>query len=1214
VAARKKKIQVPYAQTGWFPSRITSRMHFETFGFGNHPVCGFATATPPNLGGDTLTGDTFITRYKSLVLALILCLLFSFACQRRLPGTSSQGSATRSSAIRLNNLGVARMNQGRMMEALDSFRQAYRGDSSLWTARMNEGIALLNLQRFDEAEAALSEATRLQPNSARAWYNLGILNRNISRVEPAVAAFEQVSRIDSEDADAFYFLGQLHAQAMRFDQSIAAYQRALTLDSVHVSAEFGLARAYQLSGNDALARQHLARFDQLTQSKIGKTISLTYGEQGPYSTAEPVAGAAPAPAQFVVRFAATTTADSGLALQARTQNPPSDRVLSLLGPGACFIDFDSNGTPDLLLPGDARGVRLYRNGGKGTFTDVTQPSGLNVTGEGLGCAVGDYDNDGHDDIAVGTDGRILVYRNLGNGTFQDVTARLGIQVDGLPLGLLFVDYDHDGDIDLYVSIFENFQLDTGEQFRFPFTSSSPGLNVLWRNNGNGTFTNQTMQTELAGDAAGIAALSADFNNDRAVDFLVTGWRTSPAVYRNSREGAFRNVQEWKSAFPSVAAGAVTFDFDKDGWMDVAMTHWGQPGLSIWRNVSGGGFERIGAPEPEWSRGWGLAAADVDNDGWIDLAAVGERAGANAGAILLLRNMGEGRFVDASAEATLATVGLVRPRALVSGDMDGDGDSDLLVTQNGGSPVLLRNDGGNRRAALQLALDGLSDNRSAIGTKVEVFAGAMRQKWEVGSSSGYLGQNAPGILAGIDDAKEADIVRLLWPTGVPQDEVQLTAARRHVVKEVDRRGSSCPMLFVWNGERYDFVADAIGPGIIGEWLGPGERNIPDPTEYVKVDGNRVRLKNGKLSFRFAEVMEETTYLDQVRLLAIDHPSGIAVYPNEYFASQPPFPEFKVITSRDARPPRAALDDRGRNVLPQLLQRDRRYVTGFESLPFTGFAKTHFLELDLGPIDTARPLRLVMHGFTDYFTVTSIFAAHQADVHAVVPFLEVQGSDGQWKRVSDDIGFPAGLARTMIADLSGRLPAGTSRVRIGTNLKIYWDQILIDTSEPSSSVRVHEIPIVEASLSFRGYPRRVEGSVPGDASFIYEDVSRTGPFGRQAGQYTATGNVLPLLTHGDDRFAIFGSGDDVALEFDPSSLPPLPAGWSRDYFFYADGYAKDMDFYSAYSDTVEPLPFHAMGQYPYGTALRYPDSVSYLAYRLGFNTRSISTAQPSYRFKY
>jgi hypothetical protein len=197
----------------------------------------------------------------------------------------------------------------------------------------------------------------------------------------------------------------------------------------------------------------------------------------------------------------------------------------------------------------------------------------------------------------------------------------------------------------------------------------------------------------------------------------------------------------------------------------------------------------------------------------------------------------------------------------------------------------------------------------------------------------------------------------------------------------------------------------------------------------------------------------------------------------------------------------------------------------------------------------------------------------------------------------------------------LPAGVSRVRIGTNLKIYWDQILVDTTPQTTAFNLHEVPLAEAALAFRGYPRRIEGKVPGDVSYIHEDVSATGPFARASGQYTAPGDVRSLLGESDDRFAILGSGDEVALEFDPSNLPSIKAGWTRDYFLYADGFAKDMDFYSAYSSTVEPLPFHAMGKYPYPSGTTFPADAAHLDYRLRSNTRSAGGNEAaSYRFRY
>src|SRR5215467_3960179 len=286
---------------------------------------------------------------------VLLCLCVSVF-------TAAQRTTAPVTAIRLNNLGVGYMNQARIAEALQVFRRAQTQDSSLFAARLNEGIALLNTQQLAEARDVLLDATRRQPQSARAWYNLGIVYRTLGQTDAAIDAFQQVERLDAADADTLYFLGQLHLQARRYDQSIAAFEKCLSLDSLHLSAEFGLGRAYQLSGNEAAAAQHLARFDELTQSKIGKQISLTYGEQGPYSTAEPVGGMEPAPQDFAVRFVASALSAGGRAGQS-PRDGQRDRFLQLAGAGACFIDFDDDGRPDLLLPSEqgGRAAILYRN-------------------------------------------------------------------------------------------------------------------------------------------------------------------------------------------------------------------------------------------------------------------------------------------------------------------------------------------------------------------------------------------------------------------------------------------------------------------------------------------------------------------------------------------------------------------------------------------------------------------------------------------------------------------------------------------------------------------------------------------------------------------------------------------------------------------------------------------------------------------------------------
>ncbi|HEV8525494.1 MAG TPA: FG-GAP-like repeat-containing protein [Terriglobales bacterium] len=1106
------------------------------------------------------------------------------------------------------------MNQQLLEKALKQFQQSAKMAPKFYVARRNQGIALLNLQRIELARPLLEEAVKHNPNDPYAWFNLGLLHRNAGDTQAALDAFRRLVAIDPTDGDTWYHLGSVHLQARQTAEAIAAFERAVKLNPFHASAEFGLARAFQQAGKSEQAKQHLDRFQLITESKSGAPISLAYGEQGKYSLAEESPSAPePVPPAIRVRFVPVTE-QAGLATKPASNAPASD-LASFLGSGACFFDDNGDGRVDLLLArgGKNGGIALYRNLGSGRFLDVTRSAGLDSPLPGIGCAAGDYDNDGFTDLAIGSAGGVLLFHNEKDGDFQDVTKAAGIQTSGLVLGLTFIDYDHDGDLDLYVTRYSNHpSFDPRRSFVPPMGEARVvGSNVMWRNNGNKTFTDVTEATALSGAAPSVAVVITDYNNDRAVDFVVTGGKNSPSIFENPREGKFLARQPWGAAMPA-AAGVAVFDFNKDGWMDIACTHWDKPGLTLWRNANGRSFESVSLPDPKWSRGWGVSAVDYDNDGWLDLAAVGETVDGR-GEIRLFRNLGREGFRDVTAEVGLAKINLKNPRALITGDYDQDGDTDLLITQSGGSVVLLRNQRGNQNRWLRIALKGLNDNKSGIGTKVEVLAGGNRQKWEVQGASGYLGQNSPEITAGLGRATEADVVRMLWPTGVLQDEVQLATTRAHALTEIDRRGSSCPTLFAWDGTRYRLVGDIIGAGVLGHWVGPGERNIPRPTEYVKVDRHLVQHRDGMLSFRLLEPMEEVVYLDQVRLLAVDHPSDFDVYPNEYFASAPPYPEFRVITVREPSAPAGAWDEHGHDVLPDLLA--NRYFGDFELLSFKGFTKLHTLGLDLGEPYRGGPLRLLLHGVIEYFTATGMYAAAQAGMQAIAPYVEAQDAKGKWIRVIDDMGFPAGLPRTIVADLAGRLPAGTQRIRVSTNLQIYWSRILIDRTEQNLPYRLTSVPIKRADLGFRGYPRQIEDRPPGNVKYIYEEVSHTGPYARHPGTYTRYGDVRPLLAESDDAFVVFGSGEEVALEFDPASLPPLPPNWIRDYFFMANGYEKDMDFYAAQGGTVNPLPFRDMGTYPYPAGKSYPMREEHLNYLLEYNTRHVSGDEPGgFRYNY
>ena len=1219
---------------------------------------------------------------KTLSIALV-GIVFLIALAATAPAPNPQEAA------RLNNIGVAYMNQQLFEKALKSFEAAAIADPTLEVAAVNRGVALLNLQRGEEAKALLEQETKRNPKDAHAWYSLGLYYKNSSSAGLAVDAFRRVTEIDPDDADTWYFLGSTYAQLKQYPEAIAAFASALKLDPHHASSEFGLARAYQQSGQADPAHEAMKKFQYITQNKLGAPISLAYGEQGKYSRAEdsPVAVEKVLP-QIPVRFV-DVTSEAGILSHPHTAPPNEIPNAYKPGVGACFIDYDNDGKIDIFLPdnGTQGGMSLYHNLGNGKFADVTKQVGLDPEIHGQGCTVGDYDNDGFADLAVSGD-FVYLFHNEKNGRFAQVAGDPSI-VGSRPasgivsakegnapphwLGLNFIDYDHDGDLDLFatrtlgVTVHSNGKDYETESFQ-------PGK--MWRNNGNGVFSEVTAST-IGFRTIAINGVGTDYNNDRAVDLVVTGSGGGVTIFENPREGNFPAKQPWSSSMFSTVSVAV-LDFDHDGWMDLAFGHFGTPPLTLWRNNHGKTFERVDLPKVDWVCAYGIVAIDYDNDGWVDLAAVGETKDGK-GEVRLFRNLGPDGWKDVTADVGLDKIQLKEPRAIIAGDYDNDGAVDLLITQNHGPAVLLRNEGGNKNNSLRLALKGLNDNKSAIGTKVEVFSAGLRQKFEVYGSSGYLGQNSPYLTIGLGQAKVADVVRMLWPTGVLQDEIEVAANKVQHFTEMDRRGSSCPTLFAWDGHEYRLVGDMLGAGVVGHWIaasngslaphglkpapspavsGTAEavpfpkpiheassvyesgsnvvRNIARPTETIKLDRNSLREKDEShpsqnqgrvghpvLSFRFMEPLEESVYLDQVKLLAVDHPAEVDVYPNEYFASNPPYPPFKVVFSKnnEARPPAGAWDEHGHNVLPDLLA--HRYFGDFKVLPFLGFTEPHTLELDLGEPYRGGPLWLLMHGEIEYFSATSMYAADQAGLRPFAPFVEAlapNASDAKakWLRVVDDLGFPAGGARTMTADLTGKLPPGTRRIRITTNLQIYWDNILISrTSQDDTqgqSARVTPVPLARAELSFHGFPLKIEGQPPGNVQYIYEKTSATGPYTRPAGAYTRYGDVRPLLDSVDDKFVVFGSGDEVALDFDPANLPALPHGWVRDYFFVANGYEKDMDFYAYRGDTVDPLPFHDMRTYPY-PGRSFPSDAEHMDYLLEYNTRFMSGNEASgYSFQY
>jgi tetratricopeptide (TPR) repeat protein len=592
------------------------------------------------------------------LLSAVLILIGFFVIGRRTGNAFPQASPTTkesdvknrlSEAYRLNTLGVAYLNQQRPAEAQKYFEQALEANPYFAVGRLNLGVSLLAQQKLESASAALEKAAQALPGDPYAWYNLGLVLKDLGEAEKGIAAFQHVTEI-TQEADAYYFIGYLNTQLQRYDEAIAAFQKGLALSSYHASSEFGIARAYQRRGDAASAREHLARFQKITSDHLGSPFGAGYGDQGRLSLAElPLSNALEVPSVISVHY-------KQVVLGEPTSEGSAQTTMALPGAsaGACFFDYDGDGHPDLFLVSATRDgySRLLHNLGDGKFADVTRETALNLKGSGLGCAAGDYDNDSRTDLAVCLSDGVHLLHNRAEGLFEDVTKDVGIRLEPGCVGLTFVDYDHDGDLDLYVTSAPNSD-----------SSGSPHHNILWRNNGNSTFTDVSSDTALGIESTGAGVVTTDFNNDRAIDFVIAGGKSGASILLNPREGKFMpltGIDFAKENLPP-AVGVIAFDFNKDGWMDLAFTHAGKPAISLWRNVEGRKLERVTIPENDWTRAWGLASFDYDNDGWLDLIVAGESSG--AAGLTLLRNLGPKGWTDVTKETQLDAATLNQPRAI-----------------------------------------------------------------------------------------------------------------------------------------------------------------------------------------------------------------------------------------------------------------------------------------------------------------------------------------------------------------------------------------------------------------------------------------------------------------------------------------------------------------------------------------------------------------------
>ncbi|HWK10069.1 MAG TPA: FG-GAP-like repeat-containing protein, partial [Vicinamibacterales bacterium] len=950
-------------------------------------------------------------------------------------------------AYAASNRGVALLEQFDYTAAAEAFRQALAIEPSLGLAHLDLAIALLYAGDTAAAAPEARAAAQSLPDAPQPPYILGLIARADNRTEDAEAAFQRVLRINPADAGANVNLGQLLLQERKYPDALAAFRAAVAAEPYNATAAYGLATALTRSGDTAAGQAQMARFRSLRDSPYAVTYTQGYLQQGRYGEALASTGAEPGlvdRASPAVRFVRSTGAV--------TVTQPGEHAAAQ---SAILFDADGDGDLDLLSIGGTGG-RLLRNE-NGRFLPTSAVPGAASADERIATA-GDYDNAGRPDLFIAgpTSARLLHQR--ADGTFEDVTARAGLPRDLHARAASWVDVDHDGDLDLVTA----------------------GPVRLLRNNGNGTFTDITNEAGLTvpdGDVrAAAAVVPTDYDNRRDVDLMILSGGGPPRLFRNMRDGTFKDVAA-AAGLPqdSGIAAVAAADVNKDGFIDFFFGRGGGSGVFA---ISTGRDTFVRREAPASASAASLAQfLDYDNDGLLDLLL------ATPGGPRLLRNVGDA-WVDETTHAGLdAHSGAIRAIAL--GDVDRDGDTDAIFVSADASTELWRNDGGNRHGSLTVALAPRVSNRSGLGAKVEIRAGGLRQMLETSAASPATGP--ADLVFGLGPRSAADVVRVLWPSGILQSELAPKSPAR--VEELDRKPSSCPYLYTWNGARFEFVTDFLGGGEMGDWEAPGQFDDPDPDEYVRIPDGMLQPRANRYELRITNELEEAMFLDRVRLIAVDHPADVQVYPNEGLKDRPR-PPHRLFAVRDVRVPDRAVDEHGHDVRPLVAKMDRRWPADFPRAPIGGYAAPHTLTLDLGP--QADRAVLLMTGWTSYAFSTDNVAASQAGLLLQPPILQVRDASGGWQTADANVGFPVGRPQTIAVDLAGRWLTASREVRIVTNMPIYWDQVLVGTPVDSPQVITTPLEPLTAALRWRGFSAEVspDGREPFGAD--YERVSTISPW--------------------------------------------------------------------------------------------------------------------------
>jgi Tfp pilus assembly protein PilF len=1103
--------------------------------------------------------------------ALTAAALLAVGCRSDLPKPQSMRYTQ---FVRAFYVGLAAMQVGNDARAEDSLHQATDlavGEPAGWA---DWGLLALRQRNYDQAKQRLDRAASLAGKNARIEYMLGLLESDRGNSAAAIEDYRQAAALDPRSARVAYSLAleverqggeDSEAQFEQIVQQILAAKPnnlAALLELSRIAAKRGDAATLHTSVGEITAQS--AGWPQDAQqrlkdlqaaaasgpSQMAATRSIflknvlmqlpAFRRDLAVIRAEPGEEAPPFTSFLRLPSPESRPAEPDTAMQfvpeplANPQNQRWDWI------GA--VSLDDTHLP-VVIVANAKTIQLA---GGASYSFPGGPHAVAPEAESV--LPIDFNYDFKTDLVLAGAGGVRFLRQNASEsappTFTDVTAQTKLPasiVNGDWFGAWAADIEADGDLDIVLG-------------------AVSGVPTVLRNNGDGTFTAIHPFACVSGVRQFVWA---DLDGDGNPDVSLIDGTGRLHVFRNERAGKFTEVAG-PPQLGNIAAIAAA-DTRHSGSLDLlAVTTTG----AIDRLVNENGswttlmLAQVPGSDKNLSGSVRLMTADLDNNGAVDLILATQGSGA-----LVLLGERDGTYEQMNRPAEPA-------RVFAAVDVDNTGRLDLLGLDAEGHPEKAVNQSTKnyhwqviRTRAVQATGDQRI-NSFGIGGEVEIRSGLLLQAQAI---------TGPREHFGLGEWTETDVARILWPNGTMNAEFQMHDDQEVLAQQ--RLKGSCPFLFAWNGQSMQFVKDTVPWGsAIGLRINAlGTARIAATEEWYKIPRVDLAPRDGAYDLRITGELWETYYYDWLEMMTVDHPAGTEVFTDERFVVPPV--KLGITVTDEPHPIARAIDDRGNDVTEILRDRDGRYLDTFGRGQYQGITRDHYVEIDLGTdVPANGPLYLIARGWvhpTDSSINVAVSQGHHEQPQPLS--LEVPDGRGGWITARPNLGFPAGRNKICLIDLTGVFRPGTPRrVRLRTNLEIYWDQIQWARGLPQTPLHITHLAPSTADLRYRGYSAIHQANASSPEIPDYNQVMATTQIWRDLeGYYTRYGDVRELLRAVDDRYVIMNAGDELALRF-PVPAPPA-SGWVRDYVLAGDGWIKDGDYNSTDSATVQPLPWHAKTLY-------------------------------------